>query len=904
MKRFNFSNRSVPAAAPRQGRGHWMPHRVRAALLAVVALMAAPAIAADYVPDPTYNNGMVGADAFAGSGGNNYVGRAIAKLDNGDVIVAGIVQHPSGFGAIGLVRYNASGVRVAWANPGAYGTFGNQYVVLPGTNSDRIESVKKVIVHDDLVFVLADTYWNTEWDTTIFVFGTDGSFKDDRFVDSGSNASGRTNWGSSLATYTTQTGGGGPVLTTTRHLLYVGRKKMPAGNERITYRRYTFTAAGALTTETDLIHLENPQCGASTHCSAFDIAVGGGTTVLNSPRIYITGSRYQQCTGICENGWWAYALQIRPSDGAPTGMGFRSMAEGRGRAIAVKKNYGAGGVRDDIYVLAERDRACKNGMVISAYRNSAPITWSTVIGGSDASGPLCNALQGGATAVPTAIALQDGKLGVTGYSVARPLVACVPGQPCPTPEDNVDGAFVLLDDAGNVLSPLTTYPFRDTAGGPRTRHSGFHDIVASGNDTFTMAGDVRYFENHANTNYRGKMQYATLRVAEPAGNGGGGFPFSDGFESEGGGGNNGNPSSGLSALGQAFFQKLFASQQVRTLVGHQATTIAGVGWRHWQCGNDCSDFATATSDTPASRKHAAVAGWELESLKEDPAQSLDYVTYDLTIEEALNARTRGAINTFAMHTRRIDDDRHCSAWISTNECAGVAPVPANYCARLLPGGQYRAQWLAKLDGYATQLNRLQSGGQSMPFLFRPFHEGDGGWFWWGNTACSDADYKNLFRDTVQYLRNTKGLKHMLVVYAPGVFTTQAQYLQRYPGDDVVDVIAFDQYLGGTHAWHGTTVADLTAKAGIVHALAQARGKIAAWAETGQMNLTPSNAFSQIRQAIDNSGAKLAYMMFWANYQASEFYVPHPGSDAARKTDFRNFIAPPRAVQDGYPSLYP
>lgn len=539
MKRFNLGNGLAPIAIPRQGRGHWVLHRVRTALLAVVALAAAlPAVAADYIPDPTWAGGQIAPDAFAGSATNDYIGRKMVTLPDGDVVVAGTVPPwtvDPAFGAIGLVRYKADGSgRRAWANPGQYGHYGNQYVTFPGTLEVRIEAVKDLIVHGDLLFVLADTHYANNYDAAIYVFGTDGSYKHAVLVDTQTTPSGRAVWGGGIAAYTT--GVALPGQTVTNHVVYAGRRKVAAGNERITYRRYTFSTSGVLTPATAVIYPDLPECGATTHCSGFGIATGGSTTIGGTPRIYIVGSRYSDCTGICYGGWWAYAAQINSVSGDPAGMSFRYMARGRGRAIAVKPSYGVGGVRDDIYVVAERDRNCQNGMVVSAYRNDAPVSWEKVIGGADGSicliGPFAPR-----TEVPTAITLQDGRLAAAGYGVLPP--GCT-GAQC---EDTIDGAIALLNASnGNLVSPAAPssnpqpryYRYAESPGGPRLRHSGFHDIAGTGNGSFMVAGDVRY----PNTDdwfptVRGKQQYATLRVIEEP-DGSGELLFEDGFEGGGG----------------------------------------------------------------------------------------------------------------------------------------------------------------------------------------------------------------------------------------------------------------------------------------------------------------------------------------------------------------------------------
>ncbi|ETJ25378.1 Mannanase, partial [human gut metagenome] len=55
-------------------------------------------------------------------------------------------------------------------------------------------------------------------------------------------------------------------------------------------------------------------------------------------------------------------------------------------------------------------------------------------------------------------------------------------------------------------------------------------------------------------------------------------------------------------------------------------------------------------------------------------------------------------------------------------------------------------------------------------------------------------YKNLFAYTVDYLRNTKNIHNFLYVYSPnGPFENDKEYLSRYPGDEYIDILAFDMY---------------------------------------------------------------------------------------------------------------
>lgn len=69
-----------------------------------------------------------------------------------------------------------------------------------------------------------------------------------------------------------------------------------------------------------------------------------------------------------------------------------------------------------------------------------------------------------------------------------------------------------------------------------------------------------------------------------------------------------------------------------------------------------------------------------------------------------------------------------------------------------------------------------------PILFRPFHEADGNWFWWGRYGVDYA--KELYKLTYKYMVDEKGLNNLIWVWN----STGA-----YPGDEYVDIISVDCY---------------------------------------------------------------------------------------------------------------
>ncbi|WP_274361305.1 glycosyl hydrolase [Paenibacillus thermotolerans] len=91
--------------------------------------------------------------------------------------------------------------------------------------------------------------------------------------------------------------------------------------------------------------------------------------------------------------------------------------------------------------------------------------------------------------------------------------------------------------------------------------------------------------------------------------------------------------------------------------------------------------------------------------------------------------------------------------------------------------------LADMDEIAVQLRRLQQEG--VPVLWRPLHEADGKWFWWG--AKGPEPYKKLYRWMYERFTSCHKLHHLIWVW-------NAPHPDWYPGDDVVDIAGMDIYV--------------------------------------------------------------------------------------------------------------
>ena len=105
---------------------------------------------------------------------------------------------------------------------------------------------------------------------------------------------------------------------------------------------------------------------------------------------------------------------------------------------------------------------------------------------------------------------------------------------------------------------------------------------------------------------------------------------------------------------------------------------------------------------------------------------------------------------------------------------------------LKPGTDTNKRWMQELDLIAEGLAELKEAG--VVVLWRPFHEVNGGWFWWG--AKEPQSFIRVWRHMFDYFSKTKGLDNLLWVYGPNHGQNTAKY---YAGDAYVDIVGLDAY---------------------------------------------------------------------------------------------------------------
>lgn len=109
----------------------------------------------------------------------------------------------------------------------------------------------------------------------------------------------------------------------------------------------------------------------------------------------------------------------------------------------------------------------------------------------------------------------------------------------------------------------------------------------------------------------------------------------------------------------------------------------------------------------------------------------------------------------------------------------------------LPVRQEAKNWKEELDYIADALKELSQNGVIV--LWRPFHEMNGYWFWWGGQ--NKDEFIELWRHMYEYFVNTKKLDNLVWVYSPNSDFLIKPAGNYYPGDDYVDIVGLDKYDG-------------------------------------------------------------------------------------------------------------
>jgi len=318
------------------------------------------------------------------------------------------------------------------------------------------------------------------------------------------------------------------------------------------------------------------------------------------------------------------------------------------------------------------------------------------------------------------------------------------------------------------------------------------------------------------------------------------------------------------------YSKLKILANKGTMVGHQDDLAYGLNEdkTRWKGEAGRSDILAVSGQYPA------VFGWDLGKIEFDSLRELDGVPFNKIREYIKFAYSKGCISTFSWHLNNPTDPKKTS-W---DKMEGTVN-------KILTEAEYKKVYNSWLDKVIEFFKSLKTdSGTPIPIIFRPFHEHTGNWFWWGSGQCTVEEYKKIWKYTEDYFIKN-GVHNLLYAYSTDAFKSKEHYLERYPGDDYIDILGFDTYHRGEPESNQEFIKSTKIMVETVGTLAKEKNKISAITETGLEKITVEKWWTEILLPIVKD-ANLSYILMWRNGRPDHFYVPFKGQLSAE--DFMKF----------------
>ena len=183
-------------------------------------------------------------------------------------------------------------------------------------------------------------------------------------------------------------------------------------------------------------------------------------------------------------------------------------------------------------------------------------------------------------------------------------------------------------------------------------------------------------------------------------------------------------------------------------------------------------------------KYPAVWGTDLYwNRKENPGSRI--------AETAIKKHKEGAIVTLMWHVGKPTDDAPY-AW---KESVQSTFSDEQWEQLTTPGTEIHTRWLAQVDTIAKTLISIQNA--NVPVLWRPYHEMNGVWFWWGNKPGKEG-FTKLWNMLYHRLTNHHKINNLIWVWNANnprdiPFDEAYAFEDFYPEGDYVDILATDIY---------------------------------------------------------------------------------------------------------------
>jgi mannan endo-1,4-beta-mannosidase len=310
----------------------------------------------------------------------------------------------------------------------------------------------------------------------------------------------------------------------------------------------------------------------------------------------------------------------------------------------------------------------------------------------------------------------------------------------------------------------------------------------------------------------------------------------------------------------ALFKNLKELSKNHTLFAHQHATEYGHGWSGDENRSDVKSVCGS---------HPAMIGVDFSGFSGRPKEAVDREKEKLR-KNVVDTYNRGGVTT--------------AAWHFNNPVSGggfywkdSVSLPA--VKYIIPGGEAHEKYKDILDEIGDWAKSLKGAdGTLAPVIFRPFHEFDGGWFWWGAPHCTKEEFVSLWKFTVSYLRDSLEVHNFLYAFSPIINSIpKNNSLNATPATSGLTWLAWTI----TATWAATvTLGNIASKKlKIVSDYAIKKGKLAAFTETGLESIPDTTWWTEtLLKVMKKDNMQLCYVLVWRNDTRSptHYYAPFPG----------------------------
>ena len=176
-------------------------------------------------------------------------------------------------------------------------------------------------------------------------------------------------------------------------------------------------------------------------------------------------------------------------------------------------------------------------------------------------------------------------------------------------------------------------------------------------------------------------------------------------------------------------------------------------------------------------------------------RGIDFLFYNTTKSYADDAperviawyKDKGGIPTVTYHWNVPTDGKDSDDVAFYVEHTGNTPFTNFSISNAVKEGTWEHE---KIDADITLLAELfgKIQAEGVPVIFRPLHEAEGGWFWWGAEGAEPC--KELYHYLYDSLTKKYGIHNLIWEWTSSTNVTAADW---YPGDAYVDMIGIDKY---------------------------------------------------------------------------------------------------------------